>query len=152
MSKHLKLTNLFLIVGLTALSVLCSSCDRTPLINLDEYTVDVQILPGFVTVDGIIASVPKARVRVSHPDAARRVMQINAYAFGERLSGGFKENETGLLELAFDELDRYDGIFNPDFETDVRITVVYGFDGSGGGPKTIYEQSLPMKYYVLVED
>lgn len=149
MSKHLKLTHLLLAAGIAAFSVLCLSCNNAPLINLDEYTADVQFFPSSILTDGTIISYPAVCVRVLHPEAAKRLMQINAYAFGERLSGTFRENETGILELWFDEFDKYDGHYNPELEKDVRITVIYGFDGSGGGPKTIYEQSFPIEFYVI---
>lgn len=150
MSKHLKLTHFLLAAGIAAFSILCLSCNNAPLINLDEYTADVQVLPSSILTDGTIISYPAVCVRVSHPEAAKRLMQINAYAFGERLSGTFRENETGTLELKFDcMVNVYDGHYNPELEKDVRITVVYGFDGSGGGPKTIYEQSFPIEFYVI---
>lgn len=145
MVKHLK--HFLLAAGLMAFSALCVSCNQAPLINLDDYQVSVQMIDGTVLEDGTILTVPCVRVHVTHPEAASRIMQVNAYAFGERLDDAVVENKAGILALEFEKYE--DRMLEADSETDVRITVVYGFDGSGGGPKTVYDQTLPMQFKVV---
>lgn len=145
MVKHLK--HFLLAAGLMAFSALCVSCNEAPIINLDDYQVSVQMIDGTVLEDGTILTVPSVRVHVTHPEAASRIMQVNAYAFGERLDDAVVENKAGTIALEFEKYE--DRMFEADSETDVRITVVYGFDGSGGGPKTVYDQTLSLQFKVV---
>ncbi len=130
-----------------AFSALCVSCNEAPLINLDDYQVSVQMIDGTVLEDGTILTVPSVRVHVTHPEAANRIMQVNAYAFDERLEDAVVENKAETIALDFEKYE--DRMLEADSETDVRITVVYGFDGSGGGPKTVYDQTRPMQFRVV---
>lgn len=140
--KHILLTAS--VVMLTSLTV---SCDKTVPINLDEYQVNLSLQYGNIITDGTLLEVPKVRVQVSHPEAAGRLIQVNAYAYGERLSYFVKEGETRIFDLDFEQFA--DREYNPDEETDVRITVVYGFDGSGGGLKIIYEENFLIEFRVV---
>lgn len=145
MVKHFK--HFLLTAGLMAFSALCVSCNEAPLINLDDYQVSVQMIDGTALEDGTILTVPSVRVHVTHPEAANRIMQVNAYAFDERLEDVVVENKAGTIALDFEKYE--DRMLEADSETDVRITVVYGFDGSGGGPKTVYDQTRPMQFRVV---
>lgn len=145
MVKHFK--HFLLTAGLMAFSALCVSCNEAPLINLDDYQVSVQMIDGTVLEDGTILTVPSVRVHVTHPEAANRIMQVNAYAFDERLEDVVVENKAGTIALDFEKYK--ERMLEADSETDVRITVVYGFDGSGGGPKTVYDQTRPMQFRVV---
>lgn len=145
MVKHFK--HFLLTAGLMAFSALCVSCNEAPLINLDDYQVSVQMIDGTALEDGTILTVPSVRVHVTHPEAANRIMQVNAYAFDERLEDVVVENKAGTIALDFEKYE--DRMLEADSETNVRITVVYGFDGSGGGPKTVYDQTRPMQFRVV---
>lgn len=145
MVKHFK--HFLLTAGLMAFSALCVSCNEAPLINLDDYQVSVQMIDGTVLEDGTILTVPSVRVHVTHPEAANRIMQVNAYAFDERLEDAVVENKAETIALDFEKYE--DRMLEADSETNVRITVVYGFDGSGGGPKTVYDQTRPMQFRVV---
>lgn len=145
MVKHFK--HFLLTAGLMAFSALCVSCNEAPLINLDDYQVSVQMIDGTALEDGTILTVPSVRVHVTHPEAANRIMQVNAYAFDERLEDAVVENKAETIALDFEKYE--DRMLEADSETNVRITVVYGFDGSGGGPKTVYDQTRPMQFRVV---
>lgn len=145
MVKHFK--HFLWAAGLMAFSALCVSCNEAPLINLDDYQVSVQMIDGTALEDGTILTVPSVRVHVTHPEAANRIMQVNAYAFDERLEDVVVENKAGTIALDFEKYE--DRMLEADSETNVRITVVYGFDGSGGGPKTVYDQTRPMQFRVV---
>lgn len=136
-----------LCAGVTMLSAMAVSCNQTPSINLDEYSVSVKMIDGTMLEDGTILTVPSLRVLVTHPEASGRIMQVNAYAFGDRLSDAFKEGQAGVMALDFEEFE--DRMYDPEFDTEVQVTVVYGFDGSGGGPITIYDESFPLKFTLV---
>ena len=136
-----------LAAGVVMLAALTVSCKESVLVDLAEYDVSVKMIDGTMLEDGTILSVPSVRVLVSHPEAARRGMMFNAYAFDDRLSYGFYEGEAIVMPLEFEEFGRRE--YKPEFETDVLVTVVYGYDGSGGGPKTIFEQIFPLKFTVI---
>ena len=136
-----------LCAGVMMLSAMAVSCNQTPSINLDEYSVSVKRIDGTVLEDGTILTVPSLRVLVTHPEAAGRIMQVNAYAFGDRLSDAFKEGQAGIMDLDFEKFE--DRMYDLESDTEVRVTVVYGFDGSGGGPKTVYDQTFPLEFKVV---
>lgn len=136
-----------LCAGVTMLSAMAVSCNQTPSINLDEYSVSVKMIDGTMLEDGTILTVPSLRVLVTHPEASGRIMQVNAYAFGDRLSDAFKEGQAGIMDLDFEVFE--DRMYDLESDTEVRVTVVYGFDGSGGGPITIYDESFPLKFTLV---
>lgn len=138
--------HVFLAASLVVLGAMAVSCNEAPLVNLDEYQVDVKMIPGTMLTDGTVLSVPQLRVSVSHPEGAGRIMQVNAYAFGERLDEAVNEGKSILMPLDFEQFESR--LWSPADEVDVRVTVVYGFDGSGGGPRTVYEESFPMSFEV----
>lgn len=51
------------------------------------------------------------------------------------------------MDLDFEKFE--DRMYDLESDTEVRVTVVYGFDGSGGGPKTVYDQTFPLEFKVV---
>ena len=145
MLKHFKIFTLA--TGIFMLFFFFVSCTRETPVDATGYTVSVKMNNGTILEDGTILTVPQLRVRVDHPDAADRIMQINAYAYNDRLSDAFREGQAGVMALDFEEFE--DRMYDPVFDTEVQVTVVYGFDGSGGGPITIYDESFPLKFTLV---
>ena len=130
-----------LVTGIFMQVFFAASCTPKVLVDPADFSVSVKVLDGVMEADGTLVSLPKLRVRVSHPEGKGGLLQVVAsIPDNDPVFGYVKEGETGVIELDFDA-------FVEDGETraEATVRVIYGFDGSGGGPLELHNGVYPLQ-------
>jgi len=106
------------------------------------FSVSVKVIDGVMEADGTIVSLPKLRVRVTHPEGLGGLLQVVAsIPDNQPVFGYVNEGETGIIELDFEAF-----VEDGERRADVTVRVIYGFDGSGGGPIELHQGVYPVQF------
>lgn len=106
------------------------------------FSVSVKVIDGVMEADGTLVSLPKLRVRVTHPEGLGGLLQIVAsIPDNQPVFGYVNEGETGIIELDFEAF-----VEDGERRADVTVRVIYGFDGSGGGPIELQQGVYPVQF------
>ena len=106
------------------------------------FSVSVKVIDGVMEADGTIVSLPKLRVRVTHPEGLGGLLQVVAsIPDNEPVFGYVNEGETGIIELDFEAF-----VEDGERRADATVRVIYGFDGSGGGPIELHNGVYPLQF------
>lgn len=106
------------------------------------FSVSVKVIDGVMEADGTIVSLPKLRVRVTHPEGLGGLLQVVAsIPENQPVFGYVNEGETGIIELDFEAF-----VEDGERRADATVRVIYGFDGSGGGPIELHQGVYPVQF------
>lgn len=106
------------------------------------FSVSVKVIDGVMEADGTLVSLPKLRVRVTHPEGLGGLLQVVAsIPDNQPVFGYVNEGETGIIELDFEAF-----VEDGERRADVTVRVIYGFDGSGGGPIELHQGVYPVQF------
>lgn len=106
------------------------------------FSVSVKVIDGVMEADGTLVSLPKLRVRVTHPEGLGGLLQVVAsIPDNEPVFGYVNEGETGIIELDFEAF-----VEDGERRADATVRVIYGFDGSGGGPIELHNGVYPLQF------
>lgn len=106
------------------------------------FSVSVKVIDGVMEADGTLVSLPKLRVRETHPEGLGGLLQVVAsIPDNQPVFGYVKEGETGIIELDFEAF-----VEDGERRADATVRVIYGFDGSGGGPIELHNGVYPLQF------
>jgi len=106
------------------------------------FSVSVKVIDGVMEADGTLVSLPKLRVRVTHPEGLGGLLQVVAsIPDNQPVFGYVNEGETGIIELDFEAF-----VEDGERRADATVRVIYGFDGSGGGPIELHNGVYPLQF------
>lgn len=106
------------------------------------FSVSVKVIDGVMEADGTLVSLPKLRVRVTHPEGLGGLLQVVAsIPDNQPVFGYVNEGETDIIELDFEAF-----VEDEERRADVTVRVIYGFDGSGGGPIELHQGVYPVQF------
>ena len=106
------------------------------------FSVSVKVIDGVMEADGTLVSLPKLRVRVTHPEGLGGLLQVVAsIPDNQPVFGYVNEGETGIIELDFEAF-----VEDGERRADATVRVIYGFDGSEGGPIELHNGVYPLQF------